>query len=78
VEAQAFRSLTRELAARRQHSPVVRSAFLVQRVCTGSPAAREYLASRVFGRPATDWVRRRVQSIVHSPPLVPVAHSASA
>jgi glycosyltransferase involved in cell wall biosynthesis len=76
-DARAFRTLTREVSIRRQRSLLVRRAFLVGQLCSGSPAAREYVTMRLLRRPSTDWIRRRWQATSNAPPLVPVACTAS-
>lgn len=77
-DAHALRVLLREIAARRRESPLSRGAFLTGRLCSGSPAAREYVASHLLGRPSIDWVRRRLRSTATGPPLIPVAPMAHA
>jgi glycosyltransferase involved in cell wall biosynthesis len=76
-EARALRTLTRALSTRRQQPLLVRRAFLLGQLCSGSPAAREYVTMRLFRRPSTDWVRRRWQATLKRPALVPVAYPPS-
>jgi hypothetical protein len=77
-EAQALRVLLREIAARREQPTLSRAAFVAGRLCGGSPAAREYVASRLLQRPPIDWIRRRLRETVAAPLLVPVAPAARA
>jgi hypothetical protein len=77
-EARALRALTHEIATRRRNSRLARGSYLVAQLLSGSPAAREYVASRLLRRSSADWVRRRLVASVKGAPLVPVALMASA
>lgn len=60
AEARDLRAFTREVARRRTRSFARRSAFIAACALTGSRPAREYATARLLGRPAVDWVRRRL------------------
>jgi hypothetical protein len=75
-EAKTMRTLVREIAARRRLSLVQRRAYLLERMCK-SPAAREYVVSRLRGQSSAEWVRRRLDTIGFGPALLPTAVTQS-
>lgn len=72
-EARALRTFIRDVASNRHRSRAQRQAFLLQKICSGSAPAREYVVSRVLGRGRVDWVRRRIEDAGCGPSLVPAA-----
>jgi hypothetical protein len=71
AQARELRAFMGETARRRHCSFARRAGRLALHVCTGSPAAREYVLSRLLRRQPTDWVRRRLDDIGCRASLVP-------
>jgi hypothetical protein len=70
-EAHEWRALMVEISRRRDQSLARRRAFLVGQLCGGSASAWEYVTSRVMGRSAAEWVRRRLAAAGCGSTLVP-------
>jgi hypothetical protein len=70
ADARALRAFTLETARRRHRPAILRAGRLARLLCAGSPAAREYLMSRLLRREPTHRVLELLKSAGQGPSLV--------